>query len=88
VSRFCVFWIRNTMRKVTMVVPSIDDERQVSLKPNIGPVTSQARIVPSASPKDTGRPESCAVFLAKRVNHDAFCLPFMIATPRAASGLP
>ena len=25
-SRFCVFWIRNTIRNVTMVVPGVDDE--------------------------------------------------------------
>ena len=39
VSRFCVFWIRNTIRNVTMVVPVLMTSCQVSLKPKTGPVT-------------------------------------------------
>ena len=40
-SRFCVFWIRNTIRNVTIVVPVLMTSCHVSLKPNSGPVTAQ-----------------------------------------------
>ncbi|KUJ02011.1 hypothetical protein AR275_15235 [Stenotrophomonas maltophilia] len=36
VSAFCVCWIRNTIRKVMMVVPVLITSCQVSLKPNTG----------------------------------------------------
>ena len=41
VSRFWVFWIRNTIRKVTIVVAVLITSCQVSLKPNSGPITAQ-----------------------------------------------
>ena len=40
-SRFCVLWIRNTIRKVTIVVPVLIMSCQVSLQWKIGPVTAQ-----------------------------------------------
>ena len=40
-SRFCVFCTRNTIRKVTMVVPVLMTSCQTSEKPKIGPVTAQ-----------------------------------------------
>ena len=39
VSRFWVFWIRNTIRNVMMVVPVLITSCQVSVNPKIGPVT-------------------------------------------------
>ena len=56
VSRFCVFWIRNTIRNVTMVVPVLMTSCQVSLKPNNGPDTSQTTINPAAMANTHGRP--------------------------------
>src|SRR5206468_4331665 len=69
-SRFCVFWMRNTIRKVTMVVPVLMTSCQVSLKPKIGPVMAQMAITSTARVKVSGRPVALAVHLAKRVNHD------------------
>ena len=43
-SRFWLFWIRNTIRKVMMVVPVLMMSCQVSEKWNTGPVTAQTRI--------------------------------------------
>jgi hypothetical protein len=43
-SRFCVFWIRNTIRNVTIVVLVLMMSCQVSEKANAGPVMSQPRI--------------------------------------------
>src|SRR4051794_28963995 len=39
-SRFWVFWIKNTIKKVTMVVPVLMINCQVSENPNSGPVTA------------------------------------------------
>src|SRR5262249_17259030 len=69
-SRFCVFWIRNTIRKVTIVVPVFITSCHVSLNPNKGPVINQARITTTAIIKVTGLPLTLAVHFAKRVNHD------------------
>ena len=49
VSRFCVFWIRNTIRNVMIVVPVLMTSCQVSLKPKSGPV--------SAPEHDDARPQ-------------------------------
>ena len=67
VSRFCVFWIRNTIRKVTIVVPVLITSCQVSLKPNSGPVTTQTSTSSTASTKHSGRPVNRAAALARRV---------------------
>ena len=53
-SRFWVFWIRKTIRKVTMVVPVLMTSCQVSLKWKSGPVTAQTRMTTTARPKVEG----------------------------------
>jgi hypothetical protein len=53
-----------------IVVPVFMISCQVSLNPNIGPVTAQARIITTAIVKAAGRPLILAVHFAKRVNHD------------------
>jgi hypothetical protein len=64
VSRFWVFWIRKTIRKVTMVVPVLMTSCHVSEKPKSGPVTIQIAITARASRKVLGRPHQEATFLA------------------------
>src|SRR5574338_273384 len=59
--------MRNTMRKVTIVVPVLMTSCQVSLKWKSGPLTAHATITKTAMPKVTGCPEARAVALAKRV---------------------
>src|SRR5690349_12398117 len=59
VSRFCVFWIRNTIRNVTMVVPVLITSCQVSLKWKIGPITAQATITAAAAANAHGVPVAC-----------------------------
>ena len=56
VSRFCVFWITNTIRKVTIVVPVLMTSCQVSLNPNNGPEIAHTTIVASAMKNVTGCP--------------------------------
>src|SRR6185503_2792756 len=61
-SRFCVFWSRNTMRNVTMVVPVLITSCQVSEKPNSGPVAAQTSTVAQAAKNAVGDParvEAC-----------------------------
>ena len=53
-SRFWVFWMRKTMRKVTIVVAVLMTSCQVALKPKIGPVTSQPTMSPNAATKASG----------------------------------
>ena len=53
-SRFCVFWIRNTIRKVTMVVPVLMTSCQVSEKPKSGPVTAQTTMMRQARSEGCG----------------------------------
>src|SRR4029453_7135446 len=69
-SRFCVLWIRNTIKKVTIVVPVLMMSCHVSLKPNSGPVIAQIMITATARMKVPGRPVARAVHLANRENHD------------------
>ena len=64
-SRFWVFWIRKTIRKVTMVVPVLMTSCQVSLKPKTGPVTAQTTIARRARPKVAGWPAARAVALGE-----------------------
>ena len=44
-SRFWVFWIRNTIRKVMIVVPVLMTSCQVSEKPKNGPVTAHTTTI-------------------------------------------
>ena len=67
-SRFCVLWMRNTIRKVTIVVPVLMTSCQVSLKPKSGPVSAHSAMTAHAATNATGRPAAFAVHLAKRVN--------------------
>jgi len=67
-SRFCVLWMRNTLRKVMIVVPVLTTSCQVSLKPKSGPVIAHATRIATAAANATGRPAIFAVPLAKRVN--------------------
>src|SRR4051812_35009060 len=60
--------MRNTMRKVTMVVPVLITNCQVSLYLKIGPVTAQITIVANARRKAMGFPVQSAVAFAKREN--------------------
>src|SRR4051812_47357658 len=69
-SRFWVLWIRNTMRNVTIVVPVLMTSCQVSLNPNIGPVTAQTTMIAAATVNADGLPVVRAVHLANRENHD------------------
>ena len=70
VSRFCVLWMRKTIRKVTMVVPVFMTSCHVSEKPKGGPVTAQAAMIAAASAKVAGLPAVRAVHLAKLVNQE------------------
>ena len=56
VSRFWLFWIRNTMRKVTMEVEVLMTSCQVSLKPNSGPVIPHTTMMAMAPMKVAGLP--------------------------------
>src|ERR1700704_4830580 len=62
--------MRKTIKNVMMVVPVLMTSCQVSLNRNSGPVTSQARITPTARLKVAGLPVTRAVALARRVNRD------------------
>src|SRR5262249_36198951 len=62
--------MRNTIRKVIIVVPVLMTSCHVSLKPNTGPVHAHTTIPVTATPKAIGRPVTRAVHLAKRTNHD------------------
>ena len=66
-SRFWVFWIRNTIRKVMMVVPVLITSCQVSLNPKIGPVAAQTATIPRQAMKVHGLPAILAVRVAKRM---------------------
>src|SRR5690606_31193137 len=61
--------IRNTIRKVMIVVPVLITSCQVSLKPNIGPDTAHPSTTSTAMMKVAGRPVARAAPFAKRVNH-------------------
>ncbi len=63
-SRFCEFWIRNTIRKVTIVVPVLITSCQVSEKPNSGPLTAQTTMTRHAITNVEARPAACDVALA------------------------
>src|SRR5882724_1315020 len=69
-SRFCVFWIRNTIRNVMIVVPVLITSCQVSLKRNAGPKTAHAMTISVASTKVPGRPVVRAAAFANRINRE------------------
>lgn len=54
------------MRKVTIVVPVLMASCQVSLKPNIGPLTIHAAMTATASVNTRGRPQKWEAALANR----------------------
>src|SRR3982750_2453682 len=66
-SRFWVLWIRNTIRKVMMVVEVLITNCQVSEKPNSGPLAAQAATRTTQTRKVTGRPVQWATKLATGV---------------------
>jgi hypothetical protein len=70
-SRYWVFWIKKTIRNVTIVVPVLITSCQVSLNRKIGPVTAQARTTAAASRKAEGAPEIRDTFFANWVNREA-----------------
>ena len=63
-SRFCVFWIRNTIKKVTIVVPVLMTNCHVSENWKTGPVIAQATIDPNAMAKVDARPHCWDVHCA------------------------
>ena len=54
-----------------IVVPVFMTSCQVSLNPNIGPVTAQPRMISTAVAKVAGCPVAREVHLAKRVNKES-----------------
>src|ERR1700712_5458252 len=67
-SLFCDFWIRNTIRKVTMVVPVLITNCQVSEYLKTGPVTAQMITVAAAIIKAAELPVAFVAQLEKRSN--------------------
>jgi hypothetical protein len=67
-SLVCVFWIRNTIRNVMMVVPVFIANCQVLLNPNIGPVMAQTTMISTAAANVRGCPVVREVHLAKQSN--------------------
>src|SRR4051812_1098422 len=68
VSRFWVFWIKNTIKLVMIVVVVLMMSCQVSLKPKIGPLMAQTMTQPSAMMNAIGCPTAFAMAPAKREN--------------------
>lgn len=56
-----------------MVVPVLMTSCQVSLKPNSGRLISYTPMMPTANVKIGGRPQNCAVVLAKREYQAVLC---------------
>ena len=71
-SRFCEFWIRKTIRNVTMVVPVLMTSCHVSEKPNNGPLTAQTRRRCSEM-KVEARPAAKEVLLARSPKNFEIC---------------
>src|ERR1043165_3005156 len=74
-SLFCVFWIKNTIRNVMIVVPVLITNCQVSEKSNIGPVIAQTTTVPAANKKATELPVAFVAHSANRSKKPFFFLP-------------
>jgi hypothetical protein len=62
--------MRNTIRKVTIVVPVLMTSCQLSLNRNSGPVINHTRMRVTARMNVAGRPAPRDVALATRVNHE------------------
>src|SRR5918999_621016 len=69
-SRFWVFWMRNTIRNVTIVVPVLMTSCHVSLNPKSGPDASHAAMTAAASTNAVGWPLARAIQFAKREKGD------------------
>jgi hypothetical protein len=67
-SLFCVFWMRNAIRNVMMVVPVFMTNCQVLLNPNSGPLVAQTRRISTAAAKLAGCPAVREARLAKLSN--------------------
>jgi hypothetical protein len=79
-----VFWIRNTVRNVTMVVAVFIINCQVSLNPTIGPVAAHTKMISTAAAKVLGCPTVREVHLANRSNKVSwYALHSFIASPTA-----
>jgi hypothetical protein len=68
-----VFWTRNTIRKVTIVVPVLMTSFQVSEKPNTGPESDQSNTVEHATAKDVGVPSRHDTRRATSLNAQGLC---------------
>jgi hypothetical protein len=88
VSRFCVFWIRNTIRKVTIVVPVLMTSCQLSLQPNTGPSSAQRTTVATALEKPSGWPAQPATCRASRLKPPVRCEPIDAVFSRILSARP
>src|SRR5438552_18185400 len=66
-SRFCVFWMRKTIRNVTIVVLVLITSCHVSLQWKIGPVIPHTTITEKATMNAAGWPVAHAVHLANRL---------------------
>src|SRR5437868_629 len=88
-SRFWEFWIRNTMRKVTIVVPVLMTSCQVSEKPNTGPVSAQTMMTAAANMNVIARPAACdaaLAILAKACEARLGCMPVKREAKPTGSG--
>jgi len=65
-SRFCVFWIRNTIRNVTIVVAVLMTSCHVVEKRRAGPRIAQTAIVATAAANAHGDPTAADVRWANR----------------------
>src|SRR4051812_48057350 len=75
-SRFWVFWMRKTIRKVMIVVPVLMTSCQTSENLKIGPVTAQTTISVTAAMKAQGVPVAVDTLLANlRKASDILLLP-------------
>jgi hypothetical protein len=72
-SRFCEFWIRKTIRKVTIVVPVLMTSCHVSENRKRGPVTAQMTITAQAKTKADARPAAWEALFAMDANHRRGC---------------
>src|SRR5258705_10295283 len=61
-----------------MVVLVLMTSCQVSLKPNNGPLSAHTRMTPTATKNVTGRPDTWAVHLVSRVNHERDLVGLMV----------
>ena len=79
VSRFCVFWIMNTIRKVMIVVLVLMISCQVSENCRIGPLIHQTISTPRAIINTHGRPNHVDTVVVNLVKISFFCF-FAIRT--------